>query len=85
MTQQTTRCKAESVTVLDVREELANGGEPFVRIMEAAGAVQPGGILVVIAPFEPLPLYEVLGALGFTHQTAMVTPDTWAVRFAAAK
>lgn len=84
MTEQTTRCKAEAATVLDVRPELASGGEPFVRVIETAGTIQPGGMLVIIAPFEPVPLYDVLGALGFTHQTATFAPDTWVVRFVSA-
>jgi uncharacterized protein (DUF2249 family) len=39
-------------------------------IMEAAAAIVPGDRLVIIAPFEPVPLYAVLQGQGFTHQTA---------------
>ncbi len=67
--------------VLDVRPELAQGGEPFVRIMEAAYAIQPGGTLVIIAPFEPVPLYDVLGTRGFSHETKKVAADEWIVEF----
>ena len=80
--EQAVRWKAEAQTLLDVRPDLASGGEPFVRIMEAASTIQPGGILVIIAPFEPVPLYDVLAARGFTHATAMVAPGEWVVRFA---
>jgi hypothetical protein len=73
--------KAETETVLDVRPDLESGGEPFVRIMEAASAIEPGGTLVIIAPFEPVPLYGVLGAHGFSHETAMIAADEWIVRF----
>jgi hypothetical protein len=76
--------KAEADTVLDVRPDLESGGEPFVRIMEAASAIQPGRILVIIAPFEPVPLYDVLGARGFSHKTAMIAADEWVVRFVLA-
>ena len=82
MIEQTIHWKAEAETVLDVRPELANGGEPFVHIMEAASTIQPGGILVIIAPFEPVPLYDVLAMRGFTHETVMVTANEWVVRFA---
>lgn len=82
MTEQTVIWKAEAQTVLDVRPDLENGGEPFVRIMEAATALQPGQTLVLIAPFEPIPLYDVLGARGFSHETAKITNDEWIVRFA---
>jgi uncharacterized protein (DUF2249 family) len=76
--------KAEAETVLDVRPDLERGDEPFVRIMEAASAIQPGRTLVIIAPFEPVPLYDVLAARGFSHETAMVAADEWVVRFALA-
>ncbi len=73
--------KAQANTVLDVRPELEQGGEPFVRIMEAASAIKPGGTLVIIAPFEPVPLYDVLGARGFSHETEKVAADEWMVQF----
>lgn len=73
---------AEAETVLDVRPDLESGGEPFVRIMEAVASIKPGGTLVIIAPFEPIPLYDVLGERGFSHETARVAADEWVVRFA---
>lgn len=76
-----TAWKAEAATVLDVRPELEAGGEPFVRIMEAAAAIAPGASLVIIAPFEPAPLYGALGARGFAHATHRVAADEWVVRF----
>jgi uncharacterized protein DUF2249 len=39
---------------------------------------------VILAPFEPIPLYDVLGARGFSHETAMVADDEWVVRFSLA-
>ncbi len=82
MTEQVVRWKAEAGTILDVRPDLENGGEPFVRIMEAASTIQPSTTLVIIAPFEPVPLYDALGARGLAHETAMVAIDEWVVRFA---
>ena len=73
--------KAEAATVLDVRPELEAGGEPFVRIMEAAAAIEPGASLVLVAPFEPVPLYGALGGRGFSHATQRVSADEWVVRF----
>lgn len=81
MREQAAIWKAKANTVLDVRPDLEQGGEPFVRIMEAAEAIKPGGTLVIIAPFEPVPLYEVLGARGFVHETEKVAADEWVVRF----
>ena len=76
--------KAEADTVLDVRPDLESGGEPFVRIMEAVATIKPGETLVISAPFEPVPLYDVLGARGFSHETAMVAAGEWVVRFSLA-
>ena len=73
--------KAVANTVLDVRPDLESGGEPFVRIMEAAAAIKSGGTLVIIAPFEPVPLYAVLEAQGFAHETEKVAADEWVVCF----
>jgi hypothetical protein len=57
-------------TVLDVRPILQAGGEPLDQIIAAAGTVPAGGSLVVIAPFEPMPLYGVLRQLGFSCETS---------------
>ena len=67
--------------LLDVRPDLTRGDEPFARIMEAAASVQEGQALALIAPFEPVPLYGVLGAQGFTHETRQVSSTEWVVRF----
>ena len=52
---------------LDVRPTLAAGGEPFDEIMRAIAALAPGEDLELIAPFEPMPLYDVLARRGFEH------------------
>jgi Uncharacterized conserved protein (DUF2249) len=61
--------------------DLESDGEPFVRIMEAVSTIQPGETLVILAPFEPVLLYDVLSAHGFTHTTTMMAADEWMVRF----
>lgn len=81
METQTEIWRAQASTVLDVRPELEQGGEPFVRIMEAAVGVKPGRTLVIIAPFEPVPLYAVLAGRGFSHATKKIATDEWVVQF----
>ncbi len=81
MSERATSWKAQANALLDVRPDLDSGGEPFVRIMAAACAIKPGETLVIIAPFEPIPLYDVLGARGFSHETAMIAAGEWVVRF----
>ncbi len=64
---------------LDVREDLRRGNEPFSRIMAAVAALVPGQVLVLRAPFEPAPLYRVLGQRGFAHWTESRAADDWSV------
>ena len=81
MADRTSVWQEHAAVTLDVRAELAAGGEPFVRIMEAAATIPPGASLVVVAPFEPVPLYGALGGRGFTHETECVAADEWVVNF----
>jgi uncharacterized protein (DUF2249 family) len=67
---------------VDVREDIRAGREPFSRILAAAARVGPTGELVLIAPFEPVPLYNVLAAHGFTHSAREVEGGNWEIRFA---
>jgi uncharacterized protein (DUF2249 family) len=67
--------------VVDARPTLAAGGEPFNEIMEAAGQVGEGEVLVVYAPFEPVPLEGVLGEHGFTHVADQLEGGDWRVTF----
>jgi uncharacterized protein (DUF2249 family) len=66
---------------VDVREDLRRGEEPFARIMAAAKALAPAEALVLRAPFEPVPLYDVLGRRGLAHWTEQRAPDDWRVWF----
>jgi transposase-like protein len=49
---------------LDVREEIRRGEEPFAKIMGAVKALPEDEVLVLRAPFEPIPLYNVLTIVG---------------------
>ncbi len=70
-----------SPLILDVRPDLAEGQEPFSKIMQAVGQLHAGQELLLIASFEPVPLYSVLEHQGFTHQTEHAAPDEWRVTF----
>ena len=70
-----------SEIVLDVREELNNGGEPFSRIMAAVAALRDDEVLHLRAPFEPVPLFRVLEKRGFGHTVERHADDDWSVRF----
>jgi uncharacterized protein (DUF2249 family) len=66
---------------LDVRPLIAQGDEPFGEIMRAARQTPIGQMLRLRAPFEPVPLYDVLGKQGFTASARQLGPDDWEVAF----
>jgi uncharacterized protein (DUF2249 family) len=66
---------------LDVRADIRRGEEPFARIMAAVKGLAPDQVLALRAPFEPIPLYEVLGKRGFAHWTEQRAADDWSVWF----
>lgn len=66
---------------LDVRDDIRAGREPFNRIVATVKALAPGEALVLRAPFEPVPLYAVLGARGLSHWTECLAADDWRVWF----
>ncbi len=66
---------------LDVREDIRRGQEPFARIMAAIKTLGADQVLVLRAPFEPAPLYDVLGKRGFAHWTERRAGDDWSVWF----
>lgn len=81
MEQQKQTTPGQTTTTLDVRPTLARGDEPFVEIMETAEKIKAGETFTLIAPFEPVPLYSVLGERGFSHETTQVAPDKWVIQF----
>ena len=70
----------KTVTV-DVRDDIRGGHEPFSRIMHLAAALQANEQLLLIAPFEPLPLLRVLEKKGFRHTVQSNKPGDWEVLF----
>jgi uncharacterized protein (DUF2249 family) len=70
-----------TLVTLDVRPILAAGGEPFETIMAAINDLPDGDALELTAPFDPVPLYAVLGAQGFAHRTEQRGPAEFVVRF----
>ena len=66
---------------LDVRPILADGGEPFQAIMAALESLAPGQGLTLLAPFKPVPLFNVLERKGFLHQVSALEGGDFEVRF----
>ena len=66
---------------LDVRPILRSGGEPFSKIMEAVETLGPDEGLRLYATFKPLPLFQVLGAKGFSPEAREIDGGDWEVLF----
>jgi uncharacterized protein (DUF2249 family) len=75
--------KKRTVT-LDVRDDIQRGREPFSKIMQAVASLGVDEDLVIIAPFEPTPLYAVLAQRGFFHQSKQTESGDWEIHFSRA-
>ena len=67
--------------LLDTRPIFARGESPCHAIDNAVATLIPGQPLVLVVPFEPVPLYTKLGKQGFTHQAKKLPDGTWQVEF----
>jgi hypothetical protein len=65
----------------DVRSLLAKGGEPLPEVRRRAEALKPGDGLIVVAPFLPSPLIELLGSAGFESKVERGQGSDWVVYF----
>lgn len=66
---------------LDVREDIRSGREPFSKIMGTVAQLHPNEDLLLLAPFEPIPLVGVLAKQGFTHNAKRLDSGDWEVVF----
>ncbi|MBI3853962.1 MAG: DUF2249 domain-containing protein [Verrucomicrobia bacterium] len=71
----------DNVVSLDVREDIAQGREPFSKIMQTVARLKDGEKLLLIAPFEPVPLFGVLARQGFSHEAKPSNSGDWEVLF----
>jgi len=69
------------MATLDVRPMMARGEEPFMAIMEAVGGLSPDEDFELLAPLDPVPLYQVLGSQGFAHETEALGAGDYRVIF----
>jgi uncharacterized protein (DUF2249 family) len=63
---------SEKIITLDVREDLRHGREPFSKVMSAVAQLPSDGRLRLLAPFEPTPLFSVLGNQGFDYESKLI-------------
>ena len=71
----------DKILRVDVREDIQNGGEPFSKIMSAVAMLRPEQQLLLVAPFEPKPLFAVLAKQGFQHAARQISLTHWEVCF----
>ena len=69
------------MATLDVRPLMASGKEPFDAIMGVVGGLEPEEEFELFAPLDPIPLYQVLGAQGFSHVTEALGGGDYRVIF----
>jgi uncharacterized protein (DUF2249 family) len=69
------------VLTIDVRPDIERGEEPFTKIMRAVSQLVPGQHLLLLVPFEPVPLYRVMAAHGFSHSEERAPSGHWEVLF----
>lgn len=69
------------MATIDARPLIAAGKEPFDAIMATVAGLDDHEELVVLAPFEPVPLEGVLGAQGYSYEAVELGTDDWQVTF----
>lgn len=65
----------------DVRDLINRGIEPFSEIQKRIGKLKTDEGLIIIAPFLPSPLIEILGGQGFASKVERGTGAAWMVYF----
>ena len=66
---------------IDVRDLLAEGRSPLPLILNTVGSLKPDQYLRLITAWEPAPLYEMLGRLGFSHHASQQSEELWTIEF----
>lgn len=72
---------ADPVADIDVSRLLASGGDPFGVLTRTAAMVEAGRGMVVVAPFDPVPLRDLLAGEGFENHVEALADGRFRVRF----
>ncbi|MCF7764665.1 MAG: DUF2249 domain-containing protein [Verrucomicrobia bacterium] len=75
------KIKPEDI-ILDVRPIFDQGGRPCEQIDRAMTALKPNQRLILLAPFEPTPLYSKFAARGLGSRAQELVDGSWRVEFA---
>jgi uncharacterized protein (DUF2249 family) len=74
-----------NIVRLDVREDLQQGREPFGKIMGVVARLKPQEELILMVPFEPVPLYGILAQQGYQHRATRLKSGDWEIFFSRSK
>ena len=72
------------MATFDARPVIAAGDEPFGQIMAAVDSLAPDEELILLAPFEPVPLVGVLASRGYSCEATEIAEGDWQVTFTKA-
>src|SRR5690625_594143 len=74
---------ADNVVTVDVAALFEAQKEPLTAILEVVGQMKTGQVLKLKVPFEPVPLFGVLGAKGFSHWSVSPSEEDelWTIYF----
>lgn len=66
---------------LDVRPLIRRGESPCGAINRMLADLEPGQVFLLLAPFEPRPLYRVLADAGYGCESRRMADGSWRIRF----
>ena len=66
---------------LDVRPILARGVDPREQILAMVDQMKPDNMLLIEAPFDPVPLRRLLAERGFESQVKRISDTHWQILF----
>lgn len=72
---------SDDVVTVDVRQTIQSGQDPFSLIMRAVSQLSERDSLLLLAPFEPEPLYEVMALRGFDYTATPRANGDWEILF----
>jgi uncharacterized protein (DUF2249 family) len=67
--------------VLDICPLCSTQRPPLPAILDAVARLAPGQPLRLIAPFEPVPLFQLLAKQGFGHASRTLDDGAWEITF----
>jgi uncharacterized protein (DUF2249 family) len=70
-----------SALELDVRPLVAAHQPPMAAILETVARLAPGQAFRLVAPFEPLPLYQLLAQHGLKPSARVRDDGAWEITF----